>query len=206
MNRTLGSHLKAASLLISGTVIVALFASCFPDSTGEGETERSTHEARSAQSSSEVELVLDLEPGRIWSASLVNHGREPVEVVLPGDGSIVGWRTPIIKWSVVSETGVIRQHSGGRCGNINPLELDEVVTLRSGERVSLVRYGLFTPRLPSSGVVSVSLSYENDPHLEWGGLAMGPHESGAMARVRASTPLSLTSNIVQFEIEAPQGE
>lgn len=148
---------------------------------------------------SPVELALERLPNRKWSASLINHGAEPVVVVLPGDGSSVGWRTPIVRWSVTGEAGEVEPWSGGRCGNVNPLAPDEVVTLEAGESVSLDRYGLLAPRLPKSGSVEVSLTYENVPDLEWQGLPLGRHDARAMVRVRASTPLSLRSNVVRFE-------
>lgn len=152
------------------------------------------------QRSPRIDLVLQLKPGMTWTARLVNRGEGAVEVVLPGDGSSDGWRTPIVRWTVVAEGESFAQLGGRRCGNINALQSDEVVTLRGGESVSIDRYGLFRPRLPESGSVSVSLSYENIPQLEWQGIALGPHDSASMSRVRASAPLSLTSNLVQFEI------
>jgi hypothetical protein len=81
--------------------------------------------------------------------------------------------------------------------NINTLERDEVVELNSGELISINRYGLLEPRLPSVGAASVSLSYRNIPDLKWGGATY--NDPDLMALVHASTPLSLTSNTVRFE-------
>src|SRR5262245_110834 len=64
-------------------------------------------------------------------AHRVNKGKKPVTVVLPGDGSDVGWRTPVVRWGK-EERGTIR-----RCGNINRLKPEEVIELLPGQRVKL---------------------------------------------------------------------
>ena len=73
-----------------------------------------------------------------FSAVLVNEGREPVTVVLPGDGSTVGWRTPVVRWNPATPAG------GRRCGNINVLEPEEVVRSIPG-RASRSRTGSGSP-------------------------------------------------------------
>ena len=37
-----------------------------------------------------------------FDATIINQGKKPVTLVLPGDGSESGWRTPVVGWSVVS--------------------------------------------------------------------------------------------------------
>ena len=196
-------QLELARLLIAVAAIMPLVVSCGGESPGGSKSKRPTTEVRTAQSRRAVELLLELRSGATWAASIVNYSGETVVVVLPGDGSPYGWRTPIVKWNVVSEAVAIEQHSRAGCGNINALRPDEVIKLRSGESVSINSYGLLAPSLPKSGTASVSLSYVNIPHLEWKGIPLGPHDPETMVRVRASTPLRLMSNTVRLEIEAP---
>ncbi len=162
----------------------------------------------SASVAPEVELLIERVTDSDWNASLVNHGAEPVIVVLPGDGSAAGWRTPIVRWTVVGEEGDVPDRSGGRCGHLNALQSDEVVTLMPGAAVSLDRYGMPRPRLPRSGATQVSLTYENVPRMKWKHWTLGRHDSRALRRLRKSTPLSLRSNVVRFERSpiAPDGE
>lgn len=150
-----------------------------------------------------LELVVPDEPLGLDShsridARLTNASSQSVTVVLPGDGSEAGWRTPMISWSVV-RTGPEAPSSENssekpvaRCGNINPLRADEVVTLAPGESVSLGDW-LGAPEFPSPGTYRVVLTYENDPKREWSGIPLGEHDPDAMARVRASTPVDVRS-------------
>ena len=41
------------------------------------------------------------------TGELTNNGSKSISLVLPGDGSDDGWRTPYIKWSVVEYLSLI---------------------------------------------------------------------------------------------------
>src|ERR1043166_2217350 len=67
-------------------------------------------------------------------ATLTNNGASPAILVLPGDGSFSGWRTPIIRWSFVAHDAPQPYPeqflaTDRFCGNINALRLSEVFTL-----------------------------------------------------------------------------
>ena len=138
------------------------------------------------------------------TAVITNWGSEPVVLVLPGDGSRDGDRTPIISWNI----RIIRQSRkpdgelvGGGCGNMNPLRPDEVFTLKPGEGRSLGGWVSLTPfRIP--GTYAVQFTYRNDPSLEW---KADPnpgqrHDPEAMERVRSSTACDLASNYLTFTV------
>jgi hypothetical protein len=127
------------------------------------------------------------------SVELTNKGTAPITIVLPGDGSECGWRTPILTW-----TPAIKM--GGRCGNINPLQSNEVVTLLPGKSVVLGAW-VAAPALATPGKHKLTLTYENKPGLAWKGLALGKHDPAAMAKVKASTPLKVVSNTVEVEVQ-----
>jgi hypothetical protein len=134
-----------------------------------------------------------------WTAfdiELVNSGDRTVTLVMPGDGSEVAWRTPVLRWSVSPEPQPTQM---ARCGNINPLRPDEVFTLAPGERRRLREwvppiYGV------TAGAYTVRLSYTNDPTLKWRGVELGPHDPEAMQRVRESTPCRAVSNDVEITV------
>ena len=141
-------------------------------------------------------------PRGTWHAELLNHGPDAVTIVLPGDGSHRGARTPVVEWIVEHADGSPAEVRGtAHCGNINPLTDGEIVSLRSGGSAAFDRYGFLPPKLPATGTFHVRLRYTNDPQREWTGIPLGAHAAGAMARVRASTPCTLVSNVVEITID-----
>lgn len=136
-------------------------------------------------------------------AEVFNPGPEPAVLVLPGNRSDSGDRTPIITWNVK----VVRQDRDPGpepirllCGNINPLRADEVFVLEQDERRELGQWVILRPfRAP--GIYEVQLKYENRPGLEWRGLPLGPHDPDAMERLRKSTPCVVESNVLTFYVE-----
>ncbi len=125
-------------------------------------------------------------------ADLVNDGAEPITIVLPGDGSEWGMRTPIVRWNPPMLEG--------RCGNINPLKNDELVTLGAGERIRLKGW-IHRPTLKEPGMYKVSLELENVPDLEWRGVPLGQHSRAAMERVRRTAPFKVVSNVVEIQVQ-----
>lgn len=128
----------------------------------------------------------------LTTAHLVNDGREPVDVVLPGDGSTHGMRSPLVVWSHPPLPGI--------CGNINALRADEVVTLAPGQRVKLEWLGSLQFATP--GRRRLQLRLEHDPERPWGGVPLGEHDPAAMARVRQIKPFIAVSNEVEIEVKA----
>ena len=132
-----------------------------------------------------------------FSVSLVNSDKQSVTLVKPGDGSLYGWRTPIISWS-----GINNGYSWGRCGNINALKKDEVFTIEPGKMIQLDP-GWGQPHFPfplQPGTYEVAFNYENVPKLEWSGIPLGRHDWFAMRQVRNSTPFKGTSNPVTITV------
>ena len=129
-----------------------------------------------------------------FSISLINRGKKPATLVKPGDGSLYGWRTPIISWS-----GINDDYPPPRCGNINGLKKDEVFKMDPGKIVQLS--GWIHPPLPlQRGTYQVAFNYANVPELEWSGL-LGSPDWFVMRRVRNSTPFEGTSNTVKIVVD-----
>ena len=135
-----------------------------------------------------------------WRAFLVNDGAAPVTVVLPGDGSDCGWRTPVVRWRERDDPADPVAVGGFRCGNINSLRPEEVVTLPPGGQVELADWmGWPTPAGARTHHVWVEL--ENIPDLEWTGVTLGPgHDPVALQRVRQSPRFKAVSNVVAVEV------
>ncbi|HEX3315018.1 MAG TPA: hypothetical protein VHR72_09015 [Gemmataceae bacterium] len=129
----------------------------------------------------------------LFTADLVNDGKTPVTVVLPGDGSESGWRTPILRWKPAATTKVLR------CGNINALKPGEVIQLAPGKRVSISEW-IGGPPLSGPGKYAVSLELENVPDLKWNGKPLGKHDPATMEKVRSSLPFKAVSNVVEIEM------
>jgi hypothetical protein len=126
---------------------------------------------------------------------VVNVTDHEITLVQPGDGSELGWRTPVVRWQVDGHG----PPDVGLCGNINPLTADEVFTLTPGQRATLGGW-VGQPYLPKAGKYRVWVRYENTPDLECYGWSLEPHDPAAIARVRASTPAVGDSNTVVIEV------
>ena len=133
---------------------------------------------------------------------ITNNGNETVTLVNPGDGSEVGWRTPILRWWVI-EDGNITEHptefEGTRCGNIQALKWNEVFTVAPGE-TKVIDKSLWLSPFRKPGTYRVKFFYDNRPSMQWGGIELGTHNPIAMWRVRNSTECTLTSNEVIFTV------
>jgi hypothetical protein len=128
--------------------------------------------------------------GLEFTAHLVNNGWRTETVVLPGDGSESGWRTPIVQWTPALMVC--------RCGNINGLKPDEVIDLAPGDRVKLE--GIAYPGL-KPGLNRVRLELIHQPGMRFRGIALDDHDPEAMKKVRQSSPFRVTSNVVEVRVK-----
>lgn len=121
-------------------------------------------------------LILSIYQDSIYgiNASIFNNSEDSIKIVLPGDGSKIGWRTPILRWSVIKVSEDNNhpndlpeyQKGLGRCGNMNELKIDEIVTINPKSTLDLKgRIGV--PRiLGEVGSYSVKLYFLNDPNYK----------------------------------------
>jgi len=124
-----------------------------------------------------------------YMMELVNQGTSNVTLVKPGDGSAHGWRTPVITWQLDGKV-----YKVARCGNINALEADEVIVLKSGERRTFHGWvsGPYVDKLPP-GVHRLSVEYDHRPDMKWRGIPLGEHDPETMKRIREIKPLKAVS-------------
>ncbi|MCC7074940.1 MAG: hypothetical protein IT383_26755 [Deltaproteobacteria bacterium] len=137
--------------------------------------------------------------------TLVNLSSTTLVLVEPGDGSEMGWRTPILTWTIeplddAARASATLAESWGRfCGNINALGANEVFELAPGARHTFGPW-VSSPHPRGPGRWRVSLRYQNQPTLAWGGVPLGEHDGTAMQRVRASSAVDVTSNAIEIEV------
>jgi hypothetical protein len=117
------------------------------------------------------------------TATITNKGKAPVTLVLPGDGSESGWRTPLVGFSSIKidkekskHPATVPLYRGGRCGNVNALKSNEVFSLAPGKSQDLSGW-IGSPRFTELGTYSVVFYYSNDPELKWRGVPLGRAES-----------------------------
>lgn len=155
----------------------------------------------------QLELPAELKGNERLTRKITIHNRGTVDVVLvePGDGSEVGWRTPLIGWSCLPADST-EEHPPVppplelfRCGNTNPLQRDEVFRLRPGESRELEGWAYFPYRL-APGEYRIVLYYTNVPGLECGGVPLGADDEYAVQWIKASTPIALISNEARLKV------
>lgn len=139
-----------------------------------------------------------------FKAVLINRDVVGHDIVLPGDGSLDHMRTPCIGWSVTDAHGATMMHPDTtvrivrlRCGSINALRMEEIVTLQPGDSCDLGDWLYDWTILPKEkGMYRVVFYYDNRPDMDWVGLPLGRHDPAAMERVRNSPAFRLRSNEV----------
>lgn len=134
------------------------------------------------------------------SAYLKNDGKRTLRLVMPGDGSIYGWRTPVIKWTSTPWDGSTDPIGRG-CGNINGISSGEVFTLEPGESRHLNRWILPT-FFPGSATFRAAITYSNEPKLVWRGHPSPPHDQAELELVGKSDWCRVWSNEINISFEA----
>ena len=139
-----------------------------------------------------------------FTVTIVNQTTNSVTLVEPGDGSDSKWRTPFVGWSVLGPDDKEAQHPKDPpvetrdCGNINPIKLSEIFTLRPSERRRLSWVGY--PQFREPGRHHLVFYYQNIPNLNVHGILMGPNENGTIEAMHNSTPCRLVSNEIVVDI------
>ncbi len=138
--------------------------------------------------------------------SLNNFTRETVKILQPGDGSKVGWRTPTIRWSVIDlatedvhpDTLPDLKQRIARCGNMNGLNMNSIVTLKPKNGIKL--QWVSEPPIPRKpGKYSVKFYYQHDPNDAW--VLRGYLQNEGKRIIKEETrPMFLVSNELVFEL------
>lgn len=110
-------------------------------------------------------LRAELSPGQhgMSTLTITNGGTKTVRLVVPGDGSEAGWRTPVLTWVAKRNGKPAKEREGGLCGMMNPIDPSEVFELAPGQSRSIAEW-VGGPNV-EPGTYEVELHYKNDPTL-----------------------------------------
>ncbi len=125
--------------------------------------------------------------------AITNTTKRTVQLIQPGDGSLDGWRSPLVAWSMIP-FGDKSKHPDwpkplhlGRCGNTNPLQLSEIVTLDPGQTWTLGMNWIWALGA-GPGKYRAVFYYRNNPALETWRYRSGDGQDEVLAQLRQTTP------------------
>jgi hypothetical protein len=136
--------------------------------------------------------------------TLRNDGPNKVVLVMPGEGSDVGARTPVIDWEIRDKAGnLLRRDGTSFCGNRHELRSESIFDLAPHEERSF-KYA-FPEGYPyeEGQKYLVTFKYENRPDMKWPPRSMvwAPDEPEAVQRLATSTPCKLVSNTIELKLK-----
>lgn len=156
------------------------------------------------------DITLELSPTKVsitpkklprLTATIRNGSDRVITLVLPGDGSEAGLRTPITGWSFLPAQPPNRRREHPPqipsqpprgFSDVNPLTRSEVFTLKPGNTKSFEVWVRMS-NLPTGRYRAVYY-YVNDPTKRLQGYPLGPNETGAEEIMAKSTSCQLISN------------
>lgn len=142
-------------------------------------------------------------PQHGFRAVLHNRGEKAFDLVLPGDGSDVGWRSPTVTWLLdqPDKGAVAKAPALGRCGTINEFKATELFTLKPGGSKDLGGW-LGGVSFPHAGTYDLQLRYMNDPKLKQQGLKMPRQGEDPYVAVKKTDANTVTSAPLRLVVGA----
>lgn len=202
--KRMGWSVGLALALLAGTAILLKAIGAAPAPPPETGTDPAGEGALKLHIHAKSPMIMG-EPSA-FQITLQNRSQVPITLVMPGDGSNCGWRTPLVGWSAVSAGDLAARHPdapplyrGPRCGNVNPLRKEEVFTLGPGQSKTLDGWA-GAPHFTAPGSYKVVFYYSNDPAMTIRGVPLGQHE--ALELVKKSFKCALRSNELTVEVKA----
>jgi hypothetical protein len=145
-----------------------------------------------------AKVVQHGEPVEI-AAVLRNGSSRPVRLVMPGDGSESGLRTPVVKWQCNVQRAVVRGERADPL--INSVGPEDVFELLPGEQRELAS-SLLLLTLTPPGTYRCRLQYRNDPEMQWRGIITPAKDSErSFALIRNTAKVKLVSNEIVLEVK-----
>ena len=141
---------------------------------------------------------------------VANGGREPITLLRPIDGCDVGWRIVSYEWRVTRDgQPAPKRRLGGRCGNVNPLTVQDFLTLNPGRDAAVPLGFLGSPTdyydFSEPGTSRVELVSRFDPkNREKGGVRPGPDADATEALLRKAWVGEHVSQSLTFKVEKTQ--
>ena len=110
-------------------------------------------------------------------------------------GSLKRWS---VKRTAPLKDSESTSNSKSRCGNINPVQKDDLIHLISGEKIKLKNW-IGYPKIPKEiGDYRIQLTYSNNPKTKWQGLSN--HDKKTLRKIQKTDEIELVSNEVIYSI------
>ncbi len=142
-----------------------------------------------------LRATLTAKGGHPHALKLTNGGKKTLRLVVPGDGSGEGWRSPVLTWTT-DKVGV--DAKSGRCGMMNQILANEVFTLAPGESRQFTDW-LGSPDFVP-GTYDVRLRYRNEPSIA---SSKGRPDPDVARELAQSSSCDVTSNTIAITISPP---
>jgi len=144
------------------------------------------------------------------TATIINNSDKEVLLVPTLDGSIVGWRYPIVKFIVTQPSDAPPPQIFGRCGNTNNIQASDFTKVPKKGIFRLFSQSAYMSNNPftTPGTYTVQLIYSTDAKSKkWNGrwgLGLGSELSrNGIRRHLAKVPImNLKSNVVTIVVVA----
>lgn len=205
-------------LVLMATLGCVILASCAaPTSRPDARDSRSAHVDAAPHVERGLELVAHLDESALgdpWrpvpiEVEIVNRSTTAQVVVLPGDGSEVGWREPHVFFTaeVLADDGrwnAAPQPLRARCGLYDANWLHDVVRLAPGETRRLHWMGPL-PQLPERGRARIRAHYvykATPPKRAWDASESTP-VPGGLGDMDGVAPFELISAPLEVTLSAP---
>jgi hypothetical protein len=144
--------------------------------------------------------------------TIANNTKKAVKLLMPGNDSNYGWRTPRVGWSVLRVEGAssARPHpkeppvtGPPRCAISSPLNRVDTFVIRPGEKEHFI--GAISPLLfPAPGQYKAVFYYRNDPRNKFRGFPPGRNAPAADRAIKKSTACDLISNEILITVTASE--
>jgi hypothetical protein len=132
-----------------------------------------------------------------------------VTLLRPIDGSECGWRKVSYAWEVSREGALQKRYGYARCGNVNPLTLEDFVTLEAGKSVEIdpafaARVGEFFD-VVTPGTYTLRVVYRFDPNARDKGEGQGVIKAELAERLKNLPVLEVASAPFALKVRALPG-
>jgi hypothetical protein len=196
---------------VGAALALGMFAASTVDASEEPTTALVTLELsadRSAYACDEVPVL---------RAELVNRSTKATWLIKPIDGSSDGLRYPKLLVDLRNGGHPVPQVESPRCGNMNPMVVEDIFELEPGARLEILSYSteLMPPKALEPGEYELTVAYDTratDDELRRSALGRPrTHRAGLGAKGRARlarVPRTVVvSNALRFEVrECPPGD
>lgn len=197
-------QMKRSRPILAACVCLALLASSHASDGSPARTDSIRLSIRSMSGKTVRTGLFGNYPRDPIEITLRNDGPKKVVLVMPGEGSDVGARTPVIDWEIRDKAGnLLRREGVVFSGNRHELRSESVFDLAPHEERTF-KYTIPEGYPYEEGhKYLVTFKYENRPNMKWPPASMvwAPDDPDAVQRLANSTPCQLVSNTIELKLK-----